>query len=593
MAGTPSTRPTRTRRSRRPGCCSPTVRPTSPRPPRRSTPPPGGTARHDDTFGAAQLLWLFEAPGGDTAAAIADPAASTAAWAGGEVRLWDVDGDPVVGLSLADRGAGDPPLCGSVTDWFAAAAPGADPVRLRWRGAVRRERVRDRHPLRRRRGTSGRRADRGGRGRRRGRYPPVSTAGRDPGALSGLAARIVADRERARERITALERDLAVLFEATGELPRRRARPGGRDHRLRACPGDLAARCCPRTPDRARRGRGPRRRWHLRRVRIVRRIHRCRAPRGAPHGTSLHRLRHLTATATGAGRPYRVAPRRHRRARCADLRASRDSADLARHGHHRGGPSGRSHRALDVAQRPVGQPRTTRSSRWMTSRAKCGPSSAAASVVDRPGELRDVARRRSSTARERRPARPGRRPRPRRRPRTCPSARVTPTASSEVPRRRSASAAPASTWTRPWTRQREPDPQPARLDAACPVGDEPGPDLLAGEDVGEHAGPPGVGDDGVRRRSGPRPGPTRPWCASRRSRRTSRPRRWRTGRARRRRRPARSPARRGRGGGRRRGARRRRRAARAAARRASRPRARRGGRCRRRPARRSRRRRSR
>lgn len=89
------------------------------------TPPPGGTARHDDTFGAAELLWLFEAPGGDTDAAIADPAASTAAWAGGEVRLWDVGGDPVVGLSLADRDAGDPPLCDSVTEWFTAAAPDA------------------------------------------------------------------------------------------------------------------------------------------------------------------------------------------------------------------------------------------------------------------------------------------------------------------------------------------------------------------------------------------------------------------------------------------------------------------------------------
>lgn len=98
--------------------------------------PSGATERLDDTFGAAPLLWLFEAPGGDEDAALSDPVDRAAAWGGGEVRLWDVGGDPVVGLALTDRQAGDPALCTSVTEWYAAAAPeaqrdgGGDEVRF-------------------------------------------------------------------------------------------------------------------------------------------------------------------------------------------------------------------------------------------------------------------------------------------------------------------------------------------------------------------------------------------------------------------------------------------------------------------------------
>lgn len=87
--------------------------------------PAGGTSRLEDTFGAAPLTWLFEAPGGNEDAALDDPVARAGAWGGGEVRLWDVGGDPVVALALVDRQAGDPPLCTSVSDWYAAAAPGS------------------------------------------------------------------------------------------------------------------------------------------------------------------------------------------------------------------------------------------------------------------------------------------------------------------------------------------------------------------------------------------------------------------------------------------------------------------------------------
>lgn len=87
--------------------------------------PTGGEELLVDTFGAAPLSWLFEAPGGEVARALDRPVERAAAWAGGEVRLWNVGGRAVVGLALRDRSAGDPPLCASVTDWYAAAAPPA------------------------------------------------------------------------------------------------------------------------------------------------------------------------------------------------------------------------------------------------------------------------------------------------------------------------------------------------------------------------------------------------------------------------------------------------------------------------------------
>jgi hypothetical protein len=94
------------------------------------TPPPltdpaGADRSWADTFGAAPLLWLFEAPGGDTDAALDEPLERAAAWAGGELVTWDLDGATVVGLSLAERDGADRPLCSSVTSWFTAAAPDA------------------------------------------------------------------------------------------------------------------------------------------------------------------------------------------------------------------------------------------------------------------------------------------------------------------------------------------------------------------------------------------------------------------------------------------------------------------------------------
>jgi type II secretory pathway pseudopilin PulG len=76
------------------------------------------------TLGAAQLLWLFEAPGGDPERALEDPMAAVAPWAGGELTVWTAGERTAVGVSLAARpGEGD--LCRSMTQWYAAAFPDA------------------------------------------------------------------------------------------------------------------------------------------------------------------------------------------------------------------------------------------------------------------------------------------------------------------------------------------------------------------------------------------------------------------------------------------------------------------------------------
>ncbi len=87
---------------------------------------PGWQQLRTDTFGAADLLFLLEAPGDDEAAALSDPKDRVAAWAGGEVTVWG-DGDATaVGLMLADRGdEGATPLCETITDFYAAAFPDA------------------------------------------------------------------------------------------------------------------------------------------------------------------------------------------------------------------------------------------------------------------------------------------------------------------------------------------------------------------------------------------------------------------------------------------------------------------------------------
>jgi hypothetical protein len=82
------------------------------------------------SLGAAQLQWLFEAPGGDPDRSLDDPLGRAAAWAGGELRVW-ADGDrTALGVALVQR-AGERPLCASMASWYAAAFPDARAVERR------------------------------------------------------------------------------------------------------------------------------------------------------------------------------------------------------------------------------------------------------------------------------------------------------------------------------------------------------------------------------------------------------------------------------------------------------------------------------
>ena len=89
-------------------------------------PPPGrpGSGWRSVTkrdLGAAELSWLFAAPGGDPDAALPDPRRLVAGWRGGELELWQQAGERALGIALvADPGSG---LCGSMSAWYESAFP--------------------------------------------------------------------------------------------------------------------------------------------------------------------------------------------------------------------------------------------------------------------------------------------------------------------------------------------------------------------------------------------------------------------------------------------------------------------------------------
>ena len=86
---------------------------------------PGGDwqRRRATTFGAADLLWLFEAPGDDTSQAIDGPREQALAWTGGELTLWTDEDATAVGLALTQTADG--PLCDALVTWYERAFPAA------------------------------------------------------------------------------------------------------------------------------------------------------------------------------------------------------------------------------------------------------------------------------------------------------------------------------------------------------------------------------------------------------------------------------------------------------------------------------------
>lgn len=74
-------------------------------------------------FGAAHLLWLFEAPGGETERALDDALDKVAAWGGGELRSWSRGDQTAVGVSVAPRSGRAQALCDTMAAWYRAAFP--------------------------------------------------------------------------------------------------------------------------------------------------------------------------------------------------------------------------------------------------------------------------------------------------------------------------------------------------------------------------------------------------------------------------------------------------------------------------------------
>lgn len=75
------------------------------------------------TFGAADLLFLFEAPGDDPTRGLAGARDRVRAWAGGEVHVWTWGERTAVGLVLA---ASDEEMCDSVAAWWGRASTDAE-----------------------------------------------------------------------------------------------------------------------------------------------------------------------------------------------------------------------------------------------------------------------------------------------------------------------------------------------------------------------------------------------------------------------------------------------------------------------------------
>jgi hypothetical protein len=75
-------------------------------------------------LGAADLLFLFEAPGGNPSEALPAPLDLAAGWAGGEMHLWTRGEDSALGVALAQRPR-EPRLCDSLGRWYRAAFGGS------------------------------------------------------------------------------------------------------------------------------------------------------------------------------------------------------------------------------------------------------------------------------------------------------------------------------------------------------------------------------------------------------------------------------------------------------------------------------------
>lgn len=91
-------------------------------PPDPGNPGEGWTEGAFYSVGAADLVWLFDAPGGDETEGLSRPEGRASEWAGGEARLWTRGADSAVGLALAQQEKTGS-LCDSTTEWYRRSFP--------------------------------------------------------------------------------------------------------------------------------------------------------------------------------------------------------------------------------------------------------------------------------------------------------------------------------------------------------------------------------------------------------------------------------------------------------------------------------------
>jgi hypothetical protein len=96
-------------------------------PPALGRPGPGWKKASDlsGSFGAADLLALFQAPGDEVARALDRPLERAAAWGGGHLDAWVRGNETALGIALVERGSRGR-LCESIATWYDRAFPDAD-----------------------------------------------------------------------------------------------------------------------------------------------------------------------------------------------------------------------------------------------------------------------------------------------------------------------------------------------------------------------------------------------------------------------------------------------------------------------------------
>ena len=113
------------------------IKPQDPTDPKK---PKGWKALPPKAFGAADLLWLFQAPGGQVNQKLSRDASPVARWNGGELHIYKRGSGIAIALALVDGGQQEPEkkrdkeelitLCQRTRRWMEAGFPSAGAVKL-------------------------------------------------------------------------------------------------------------------------------------------------------------------------------------------------------------------------------------------------------------------------------------------------------------------------------------------------------------------------------------------------------------------------------------------------------------------------------